>query len=1213
MAADCNRKNPLIRSGTPQAERLLSALNPAYISVDERSPADLILFAQRFSSYLKYYTRDNVNVGNADWLPFFSSDVSAVLAGLSRLPAGVFQNFARSLQAYLADDPGRSQPDLANHFKLIFHLPLRLLVQVSGCHDRLATAHPLRRFIQNLLDRDVKEPLASLISYYQGAPALADAPLNDVAIFADTPLVLADYNTTFDETDPRIQLPSLVTTALDQVMTPSTLEVSDTFVQGLGAANWAAFYAAIQPDTSPYVDGLGSFYHQIYDALNYNLLSDALERLFQSLERIALEAATYLEEALTGFERHTPHYGLWLAFLRLFRFNQAQLNTLTERHLNYYYQEILQLCRRRAEPDQVHLLLELNKNREAYLLQAEDTLFKAGKDTAGIERNYRLDYDFVVNRAKVAMLKSLYLKKIAANRRLPFAAPVTNSADGQGEALPKDNPQWKPFGPAVGLPNAHLGFALADRKLFLREGRRIITIQIEFNSAALPPPDLALIFKASLTSADGWLTIASTGANPGLTTRATKGMLHISIELNGDDPPIIPYEAAIHGEGYAVAEPILKVELSFTHHLLWKADLFAAVRDLHFDALKLKTEATGLRNFSLQNEFGVLDITKPFLPFGSMPGVNAPLILGSSEVFSKKLAELKLNLEWEQALDKSSFFRTLDPSKYTTSVQHLKTGTWQQLGTQEKLLFSTGSTSKTISISQQLADLSTSVAQSLENESYSPQSRAGFIKLLLKENFGHKKYLDEKTLALIDLTTSTSWNPNKIDYNYDSSNIPYAPYTPKIINITLDYATTSAGSARFFHLYPFGFKEESSASGRLLPQLPHEGELYLGIQELDPPQRLSLLFQTVDGSANPLKAENTLQWHYLKQNNWLPFEDQFVDDKTFNLTGSGIVSLAVPDEADTEHTLLPSGLHWFRLAVVADADALNNLLSIDAQAVSATFEDQGNDLAFLATPLAAGTIAKLKVSAAAIKKINQPYASFGGKPEETDQHFYIRASERLRHKNRASTMWDYEHLVLEHFPHIYKVKCINHTQLYRDTQNNILADNEVKPGYVLVVPIPYVSGQGVADSLRPYTDKKTIGAIDRLLRARISPFVQLEVQNPKIEEVQVKFKVAFTADIADIAFYKEELQNAIIRFLSPWAFDEGAEISFGGQWHKSTIINFVEEQFYVDYLKDFEMYHKADISQSDKSWLRIDEEVVEATTCRSILVSHRHHLIEEIV
>ena len=65
----------------------------------------------------------------------------------------------------------------------------------------------------------------------------------------------------------------------------------------------------------------------------------------------------------------------------------------------------------------------------------------------------------------------------------------------------------------------------------------------------------------------------------------------------------------------------------------------------------------------------------------------------------------------------------------------------------------------------------------------------------------------------------------------------------------------------------------------------------------------------------------------------------------------------------------------------------------------------------------------------------------------------------------------------------------------------------------------------------------------------------------------------------DIAFYKLELNDAVVRFLTPWSHPGGVDISFGGKWHKSSIIDFVEEQSYVDYITDVEMFHRSTSSR----------------------------------
>ena len=65
--------------------------------------------------------------------------------------------------------------------------------------------------------------------------------------------------------------------------------------------------------------------------------------------------------------------------------------------------------------------------------------------------------------------------------------------------------------------------------------------------------------------------------------------------------------------------------------------------------------------------------------------------------------------------------------------------------------------------------------------------------------------------------------------------------------------------------------------------------------------------------------------------------------------------------------------------------------------------------------------------------------------------------------------------------------------------------------------------------------------------------MRLEVQNPKFEEVKVDFKVRFGLEIGDIAFYVDELNKAVMGYLTPWAREGGGEITFGGRLWKSSM------------------------------------------------------------
>jgi hypothetical protein len=370
---------------------------------------------------------------------------------------------------------------------------------------------------------------------------------------------------------------------------------------------------------------------------------------------------------------------------------------------------------------------------------------------------------------------------------------------------------------------------------------------------------------------------------------------------------------------------------------------------------------------------------------------------------------------------------------------------------------------------------------------------------------------------------------------------------------------------------------------------------------------VQLLLQVAEGSANPLREVQPVEWAYLHENHWQAFPTGEVVDGTEGLLQSGLVRITLPRKINDDNTWLPAGYRWLRFSVSEHVDAVCDVLTIAAQATRAVFADQDNDLSWLADPLAAGAIAKLVQPRSQVKKIEQPFASFGGRPPEDFSPFRRRASERLRHKDRAVSIWDYEYLVLEGFPESYRVKCLNHTRLIADPlDGSRLLEDEVAPGHVLVVAVPDQRQRVAIDPLRPYTDLGTLKRIGDHLRQRISPHVQLEVRNPVFEPIQLDFSVRFFAG-RDPVQYAKLLNQALIEYLSPWAYGSEAPITFGGKMHKSSVLDFVEELPYVDYVLHFKMHQSPD----DTLLKKMDIETAVAQTGRSILVSHRQHKIDE--
>ena len=274
-----------------------------------------------------------------------------------------------------------------------------------------------------------------------------------------------------------------------------------------------------------------------------------------------------------------------------------------------------------------------------------------------------------------------------------------------------------------------------------------------------------------------------------------------------------------------------------------------------------------------------------------------------------------------------------------------------------------------------------------------------------------------------------------------------------------------------------------------------------------------------------------------------------------------------------------------------DFDAVCQVIDVVTQAVLSEFTDNNNDLSHIENGLAAKTIAKLVTRVPQVKSISQPFNSFGGKPEEEDELFYRRVSERLRHKNRAITIWDYEHIVLQQFPEIFKVLCLKHTS----------KDSFLSPGDVSLVVIPDIINSNVFDIYKPRVSKATLNKIETHVNALNSMHVKTRAVNPKYEEVKASLNVKFHKGY-DENFYREQLNLDIRKFLSPWAFDTTKNIVFGVELHTSVLIDFLEDLEYVDYLEKVKL--SKDGGTPGKS--------VSPSNPSAILVSTNKHIVTPI-
>jgi len=217
------------------------------------------------------------------------------------------------------------------------------------------------------------------------------------------------------------------------------------------------------------------------------------------------------------------------------------------------------------------------------------------------------------------------------------------------------------------------------------------------------------------------------------------------------------------------------------------------------------------------------------------------------------------------------------------------------------------------------------------------------------------------------------------------------------------------------------------------------------------------------------------------------------------LINSGIVELSLKPALPNQ--LLPSDLYWIRAAIVRSSDGVCDMVAVHPNAVLATFDDNDNAPDHLQHPLPPAQITGPVAPTPGVSAVKQPYTSFGGKTAERDESFYVRVSERLRHKQRALTMWDYERLVLEKYPQIYKVKCL---------RADVIADPP-DPGRIDVIVVPNIRNRFPFKPFEPKAPADLIRDVESFLSDKTPPSARVTVKNAHFVPVQVALRRALHA------------------------------------------------------------------------------------------------------
>ncbi len=384
--------------------------------------------------------------------------------------------------------------------------------------------------------------------------------------------------------------------------------------------------------------------------------------------------------ALANQQSFPPHLALFVTFLTLYEDSQQQLNDLVPAHLDYYYRRVLGLTNKPLESDRVHAIIKLAKNISEYPVAAA-SLLDGGEDADGNPIHYRTERDIIVNHAQIATVKSLHVQFFPPNRAEIRINDVGESIDDNGIQFDDNSPAWPPFGlnpdderlQALHTQAASLGFAIASPSLALKEGIRLLTIAMEFDPATFgfdSTMDKPGTFQVYLTGEKGW-------TGPHMTSVSLQGdsIIIFRIFLNASDPAVGPFQQIIHGAEIDMntAYPVLRCMLNTGNNPFHN---YEAMRQWQLRNITLRVEVSGVQELIASNDFGPVDTSKAFHPFGPLPNNGGTFSFGIEELAMKPLESVKLHMNWIDAPEDLAVYYL----GYGANLRNLDTKSFTALG-----------------------------------------------------------------------------------------------------------------------------------------------------------------------------------------------------------------------------------------------------------------------------------------------------------------------------------------------------------------------------------------------------------------------------------------------------------------------------------------------------------------------------------------------------
>ena len=842
-----------------------------------------------------------------------------------------------------------------------------------------------------------------------------------------------------------------------------------------------------------------------------------------------------------------PHLGLFLAFADVFHVAQEELNRLAQRHLDYYYRHILHFEPQSSVADSVNLFFELAKKEERTVLP-QGTLCDGGTDKNGRKRVYATDFNVSVSHACIEQMTTLTSKCDGG-----FLSLSTLGEDGT------DCP-------------SQFGFVVASPLLYLADGERTVTVT----------------FNSSVEEWQGWMCAAYSSPEGWTSPESKLSGNCCTVIVKEDMPPVIPYIEAVHQMEFNAHEPVLRFMFS-------KLPFDDSLR-----ISSIKVEVKNSHDIDCYTDYGKVNRGTPFLPFGTFPVADASSFkIKNPRIFNRYMKEpYTLHINWKGM-----------PDNLADYYKSYRDG-WNLLDAEQKGFYNKFAEIwlANSAVERDWKEIGSHCGKAVAADDGQVVFVSGLdygqniYNILLSKVMMHNTRLVERNGVMVT-------NDNQIA-------LPEKPYIPEIQSIAIDYMLESAFDDSQSVLYaihpikPVEHPQVGTVGGGLWPNLltppAHSTErtFNVSVKRLPSEGEFNVYFEVLNPGSY-VSTSDTYIWQYLSSDAWMDFsENGIIRDTTEHFNHSGVITFVIPqnilvDETDTA---------WLRLRISKPAGStLPSLVMARTNCATATFCNNDNDLSHLRAGLPARTITRLVVRNASIKSIEQPSSSFGGQEAESGENFYTRISERLRHKNRASSTWDYERLILQNFPQVSFALCLPNVRFENEASRQLVEE----PGNVILLLSPNAELDPQSDVLQPKVSVQNLDAIRQFLQGVTSPHVSFDVANFVYRTITVECNVQLRKGCNDLRHYREQLNQELKQYIAPWLNPENKDsvnsLSYKSK-NVSDIYFFLENLDYVDYVKSAKII-VTDNSDDNLRVYTIADQVIEKDA-NEMFTSAENHVIE---